>query len=175
MSRFYSKILIIVLTLSVSYSFVDTEEYNAKMAYIERFTRFVKWPEKEVNLQPEFRIGILENNPFGSALDNLVSNKKIKGKKITYIVIKSIDEIKNIDLLFVPENHNLDVTQVLLKTYTQQILTISEKKGYTAKGFMINLSLKYGELKFELNKKMIDKIGFQVHSKLYGIASKVIK
>lgn len=175
MKQFLAKILSIILIIGISYSFVDTEEYNAKLAYIERFTRFVKWPEKEGNLKDQFRIGILEKNPFSSALNKLIKTKKIKGRKITFKVIQSIQEIENIDLLFVPENHKLNINEVLEQTNSKQILTISEKKGYTSKGFMINLSLKYGELKFELNKKMIDKIGFQVHSKLYGIASKVIK
>lgn len=154
---------------------VDADEYRAKLAYMHRFTRFVKWPGNDLANKSDFVIGIAGKDPFGKTLDALISTKTIKGKKIVRQELKDISEIDGIDLLFIPEKHSFPIESLTEITAGKQILTISEKKGYLGKGIMINLKLVYGELKFGLNKKVIDKEGFVVNSKLYQIAEKVIK
>lgn len=153
----------------------DTDEYNAKLAYVHRFTRFVKWPNADLKAKTQFVIGIGGSDPFGSTLDALIKSKTIKEKKIVKKEVKSVDDIKGVDLLFIPEKHTLSLSQILASSSGLNVLTVSEKKGYLKQGVMINLKLEYGELKFGLNKKVIDKEGFIVNSKLYQIAEKVIK
>lgn len=171
-----NKGIIILLFLSfISISMVDTGEYNAKLAYLHRFTRFVTWPEGDLKEKQEFVIGIAGSDPFGKTLETLIKTKTIKGKKIIKKELKNISEIEGVDLLFIPEKHLFSLEDILIKTGGLKVLTISEKKGYLKQGVMMNLNLVYGELKFGLNKKVIDKEGFVVNSKLYQIAEKVIK
>lgn len=152
----------------------DSGEYNAKLAYVHRFTRFVKWP-KEGLKNEKFILGIAGKSPFGKTLEALVGSKTIKEKTIEVVEIEKKADIINMDLLFIPEKHSIELEDILAQTKNKNILTISEKKGYASKGTMINLKLQYGELKFEINKNVIDQEGFTVNSKLYQIADKVIK
>ena len=153
----------------------DVDEYGAKLAYLHRFTRFVSWPSEDLNDKKEFVIGIAGSDPFGKTLDVLISTKTIKGKKIVKKEITNLDDLSGVNMLFIPEKHSMDLESLLKKASGASVLTVGEKKGYLKKGVMINLNLVYGELKFGLNKKVIDSEGFVVNSKLYQIAEKVIK
>ena len=170
------KYIILSLTITVlASSFVQNAEYEAKLAYVDRFTKFITWPNSNNDLGEQFKIGIIDKNPFGEAIKILIKTKKIKGKSISYEIIDNLNSIKNVDLLFIPEDHSLPIDSILSHSQSHGVMIISEKKGYIDKGIMINLQLKYGELKFEINKKVIDNQGFTVHSKLYQVASKVVK
>lgn len=146
-----------------------------KLAYIERFTRFISWPENDGSIGAEFNIGIIDNNPFGKTIEQIANQKQIKGKPIKFKTITSPEEVSQCDLIFIPEKHEINIDTILKRVEKNKVLVISENKGYASLGSMINLKLKYGELKFEINKKTIDRNGFTVHSKLYQIAEKVIK
>ena len=58
-------------------------EYEIKALFLERFTRFVEWPEDVQNdsSSNHFAFGVIGINPFGSILDEMYSIQKIKEKR----------------------------------------------------------------------------------------------
>ena len=58
-------------------------EYNVKAVYLYSFGRYVSWPEDAfASSQSAFIIGVLGDNPFGNALQQIARTKSVHGRSI---------------------------------------------------------------------------------------------
>jgi hypothetical protein len=140
------------------------QEYELKAAYLERFTRFIDWPENNdiYNQNEAFCITILGDNPFGDLLNKLYSKQKVKDKKVILKYISNIDDLGHCDLLFIAPSAKSQVKKILKVLGNKPVLTIAQSSGLAAQGIMINLYIEDETIKFEINEKAIKKTGMQV-------------
>src|SRR5438552_19201669 len=64
-------------TKEVSAESLSSREYQIKAAYLFNFIKYVDWP----TYGDTITIGVLGNNPFGSALTSL-NGKTVKGRRL---------------------------------------------------------------------------------------------
>ena len=78
------------------------KEYNVKAVTLYAFGRYVTWPNSvfEKSDSP-FVIGLLGENPFGDALDQIAAKKAIAGRSISVRQFNSPDECAACHILFV--------------------------------------------------------------------------
>src|SRR5687767_15583699 len=59
------------------------DEYKLKAAFVFNFTRYVDWPATRFeNASSPIVIGVLQPNPFGSELENLVKGRQTNRRPI---------------------------------------------------------------------------------------------
>ena len=59
-------------------------EYQVKAAFLVNFVKFVEWPPRVFpDPQAPVVIGILGENPFDGALDDVVKNQTVNGRLLT--------------------------------------------------------------------------------------------
>ncbi len=97
--------LFLLLCLPVV-TFAQTSEYTIKAAFLERFTRFIEWPEEPAvsDTTESFVLGVIGENPFGSILEQLYATQKIKNKAVEIHSISNLDEISGCHLLFISKS-----------------------------------------------------------------------
>lgn len=175
---FNKKIQFITLAFFLLFSVAaatQITEYNAKAAFLERFTRFVEWPEDStvLDITKPFILGVIGKNPFDSILDEIYASQEIKSKKVEIRYISDLSEIPKCHLLFIPKSKKKELTEILNVTKDKPILTISDTKGFAESGVLINLYFENNKTRFEINEDAVKKSGLSMSYHLLGVAKLV--
>ena len=142
----------------------QTTEYKLKAAFLERFTRFVEWPDLQTELTDSidtFKITVIGDNPFGTALEDLYKSTRIKNREVKIKYISEISDIDSCHLLFISGSLENGLEKILAYTKGNPILTVSDRQGFAKRGVIINFFVANNKLRFEINKEALSQ------SKLY--------
>lgn len=166
--------LFLILWLPI-YTFAQTGEYTIKAAFLERFTRFIEWPEESAvsDTTESFVLGVIGENPFGSILEQLYATQKMKNKEVEIHSLSNLDEISGCHLLFISKSKEKELSKILSLTKDKPILTISDINGFADKGVLINLYLTEDKIRFEINETAIRDSGLSISYLLLN-AAKII-
>ena len=165
----------------------ETPEYQAKGVFIERVVRFIQWPEgSPVNDKSKpFIIGVIGENPFlvkqkGEDAPNdwleeiyVHQERKIKSKRAEVRYISDIDGIRECNLLFVSKSEKKMLPEIVAAARESHVLTFSDVDGFAKKGIHINLILKSGNVKYEVNQSEISESGLKIKYQLLKYAAKI--
>lgn len=155
--QYVHRIILLVCLVSFFLSDEIFGQFNVneiKVAYIERITRFVEWPNKSIdhNSSLIFTFCVIGENPFGKMLDKAFHNRKIKNKSVKIIYINNVDELPDCELLFISKSKSKHLPLILKKLVKKSTLTISDTEGYADRGVMINLYQFGDRITFEVNE-----------------------
>jgi hypothetical protein len=152
-------------------------EYVVKSALLEKFTKYVEWPEEcnMNNTQEPFVISVLGENPFEKTLETTYTSKRILNKQVKINYIKNISEIQGCHILFISESESHQLTQILSYTKKYPILIVGDNENYGLRGVHINLYLTADEtIHFEINLKAVKESKLKISTLLLDYA-KIIK
>jgi len=129
-------------------------ESRIKAAYMVNFIKHITWPNEPS--KTNFRLVIYRDRNFYQFLSASLTDKSIKGKAIDVIFVRSIDAMKNADLVYVPEQFNAYLHQIANVLRGSQTLLISDNSR-EKHDVMINLIHKdhSSVISFEVNKSNI--------------------
>lgn len=171
-------ILILFFTLFLQCKDVNAQasEYRLKAVFLERFTRFIEWPEKTSisDTSKPFVIKIIGKNPFGDVLKAIYSRTKIKNKPVKIYYISSVEEIKDCQILFIAASMENSLEQILKYTNEKPILTIGDCQGFGQRGVIINFFILNNKVRFEINEKTLNQSRLYLSYLLLNVAT-VIK
>jgi len=171
----YQKLVWLFLLLSllvpqfVSAQYTETE---IKAVYLEKFTRFLEWPEDSAlsdTAQP-FVLCVLGENPFDNILDEVYKKNKIKNRKVEITYFSDPVQITECDLLYISASEKDNLLSILSQINEKPILTVSDSKGFAEDGVHINLYRQNNRLYYEINESALAKTGFSVWAQLLSSA-----
>ncbi len=149
----------------------QTKEYAVKAAFLEKFTRFIQWPENvSADSSQPFILGVLGENPFGSDLEHIFSRHKIINKSGRVRYLRSLEELDDCQLVFISRSMANSLDQILELTRDHPILTVADTKGFAEKGVHINLYHSGNTIRFEVNVEALRRSGLQVSYLLLNLA-----
>jgi hypothetical protein len=177
MARLYPKLILLIATLLLSNASYaanfDVREYTLKAVFLERFTRFIDWPEDtSQNNSPEsFIINVMGNPEFSALLRNIYQTQEIQGKKVSIQDINNPDEIQKPHLLFISHTSDETLNSILELTRDTPTLTISDTEGFAEKGVMINFFMSRNKkIRFEINELAFKESELYISYKLLSVA-----
>ena len=140
-----------------------------KAVFIYNFTEYIQWPDAKTSAP--FVIAIIGKSPLVIPLKEIAQKKKVSGnRKIEIKLLKNIESIKTCQILFISASEKKKLAEIVKKVKGKHILTISDSKGFAARGVAINF-VRIGEkVKFEMNRNVITHSGFKVSSQLLKLA-----
>ncbi len=157
-SSLYKKSVLIMLLIFISFqSFSQSNVYVLKAVYLEKFSRFVTWPEECLmnNHDKSFVISVIGRTPLTKNLEQIYSIQKINNKKVTIKRISNLYEIENSHILVIAESERKNLQNILSLTKNMPVLTISEAPGFAKKGVLINFFEENKKLRFEINETAV--------------------
>jgi len=174
MSRF-SLILVFFLFFKPDFAFSEFQEYELKAVYLERITRFMKWPDEaqRFNDAKEFIIGIFGENPFGAKIEDLYIGRKMNNKPIKINYLTNLNEIDKCQMLFIPHSKRKELSQILDITYKKPILTVGDTHGFSEKGVLVNLLILDDQIRFEINEQGFHDSGISIDTLILKV-SKIV-
>ncbi len=150
-------------------------EYAVKVAFMERFTRFIEWPaEIEINDRSKaFVFGVLGENPFDYLLEDFFEKQRIKKSEVELRYLDSYVEASDCHMLYISKSESGNLQTILHHLKEKPILTISDSDGFAEAGVMINLFVEDEYIRFEINEKAAQAAGLSISYHLLNNARNV--
>jgi hypothetical protein len=148
-------------------------EYDVKAAYLFNFGRFVSWPDQGSVNNGVFPICVLGQDPFGRALDNMLTGEKINGAEVTIRRLQRPEEALNCRLLFISASEDSRLQAILQVLGKSPVLTVSDLPNFTRHGGMIQFVLEDERVRFSVNLAAAENSGLVLSSQLLKVASSI--
>jgi hypothetical protein len=138
-----------------------------KAAFIFNFAKFTEWPGL-VAATP-IHICVTGDEPMAAALAQTVRGQNIGGRPLT--VLRPVDSTSwpSCQLLFIAANVPVP-TGALDGMKTLPVLTVSDRKGFSQTGGVIELYLEAGRMRFAINVDAAEDAGLRLSSRLLALA-----
>ncbi len=166
-----SFIIILFLTLSI-YPTKQSEEFALKAMYLKKFINYIDWPERKINDKSieYFKIGVMGKNRIYDKLKKSYSKDKIYKKKVKVLKIDKLDNISSFNVIFVSEQNNEEISEIIKSSTKNNILLIGDTPGYAIAGIHINFNIRNERLRFKINTTSLSKSGLSASSFLLSLA-----
>src|SRR3989442_1769046 len=117
-------------------------EYKLKAAVLFNFAKFVEWPPKAfADEKSPLLIGVLGDNPFDDALDEIVRGRTINGRPVVVKKSKRVEDLMSCHVLFVSASEKGRQGQILAGLGGLNTLTVSDTDGFLAQGGVIQMKM----------------------------------
>ncbi len=172
-----SAVLIFTLALQVPVARPQSAtpgEYQLKAAFLFNFAKFIEWPPSSfANPQSTFEICILGNDPFGTAMDDLLRGKVVAEHPVVVTRRKGIEDARHCQILFISSSEQKRLPAILEALKGTNTLAIGETDGFAASGGVIQFTLEEQHVRFIINTDAAGRAGLQISSKLLALAKVV--
>jgi len=158
--------LFVILIASASRLFAAEAllEYQVKAVCVLNAARFVSWPASAfANADAPLVIGILGDNPFGSALQDVVEGETLRNRQIVVRRV-GLEEGATVHVLVISHSERDHLDGILRALGSASVLTISEIDRFTQSGGMLGLALDRGKIRFEVNSDAVRRAELKVDS-----------
>lgn len=172
LKRIFCIAFVLLLSNTSAYSqATPSKERQLKAAFLFNFSQFVEWPSAAFSdSQSPLVIGILGDDPFGSSLDQLVSNEKVNNRPLLIQRYKSVSDIKSCHILFITISNKDELEETFGKLKGRNILTVGDTRNFIRQGGMIRFLTENDKIKFQINVETARAEGITISSKLLRLA-----
>ncbi len=150
----------------------EYREYQMKAVFLDKFTRFVQWPETSTvaDTTRPFVIGVIGDSPFGTLLEQIYAERRIKSSPVDIRYLAELDEIAACNLLFITDSAGDRLADIVVRTRDRPILTVADTRGFAERGVLINFHRQKGKVKFEINERAVHASGLTFSYLLLNLA-----
>ena len=152
-----------------SNSLAYESEDKLKSIIIGKLAKYITWNTAS---SESFVITILQN-PFGDLLDKSYQDKKIKSKAVKIKYIDKPDELEFTHILYIPQVNQKQLEQILKKANQNNVLTISDSRGFAEKGGIVQVYFVSQKVKLKINLDIAKAENLMISSALLRIATVV--
>jgi signal transduction histidine kinase len=146
---------------------------HKKSSLVGKLIKYVSWPEEDK--KSTFILGVFDDKKKYSALKRFFTNREIKNKAISVLLINRSEQAKQVDLLYVPLQHQQKLVALVQATRGTHVLVVSENYKNN-KEVMINLLYNNNSSKiaFEINKANLTQENLAISSRLLFLGGKEV-
>lgn len=146
------------------------EVYNHKALFILNFTRNITWPSK---IEGDFNIAVLKNNLVYEKVLAQFAGKTVGASQVKVSLVSNIDEAKQAQLVYVPQNQSSNIDQVMAKCSRKKTLIVTESDDFVSlKCSCINLTMDGNNVEFQIDENTLRANGFGVAASLIQLEGK---
>jgi hypothetical protein len=162
------KLTLLIFTLGFcALQLVHAQNEKFKALFMYNFTKYIEWPASV--RQGDFVIGVLGNSSLTKELETIASKQKVGSQAIVVKVFNDVKDIDNCHILYISPGKSSVINSAVDKLNGKSTLIISDKNGLALQGAGINYVSDGDKIKYEINKKNIDKHGLTVNSALLAL------
>jgi hypothetical protein len=148
------------------------DEYRLKAAFVLRFPQFVEWPMDALDGEGTFDLCVLDPDPFGPALSEMVSGEVLGTRPMTVRRIRPADPFDGCHVLYIPARATR--REAILQRLTMKpILTISDAPRFLDEGGIVQLRLDSSRVRFDVSTAAAGRAGLRISAQLLQLAGSV--
>jgi len=150
-------------------------EYKIKAAFLLNFAKFINWPDDSFTEDsPSFKVCVLGNNPFGSALSTIES-RTVANRKVDLSYVNTLEEAMGCHLLFISVSEKDNLVHIYEALKDLPITTVSDIEGFAKQGGIIEFLTREDKVAFIINLNRAREQRLNIHSALLNLATEVIQ
>lgn len=150
---------------------IPSIEYQVKAAFLFNFAKFVEWPpDVFASDKTPITLCVFRQDPFGSALDEIVRGKAINGRQLAARRVNELPELKGCQIVFVSEREDKLLPEILNSVKGANVLVAGESVNFAERGGAVQFFLENNKLRFAINVDAVQRTRLQVSSKLLALA-----
>ncbi len=168
--------LALALLLAMPAAAEVSPEYKLKAAFLFNFTKFVDWPP-EVFADPTspLIIGVLGDDPFGGALEEVIGGRTANGHPLAVHRARRVEDLKNCHVLFICSSEKSRQVEIIASLKGSAVLTVSDSDEFLAHGGMIKVTLVDRKPHLEIDAAIAERAGLKIQAQLLGLAASARK
>jgi len=148
---------------------VASQEENKLLAvFFGRFANYIELPDRAAS---QFVITLVDENPFGSLLEDLYRGKVIGGKPVAIRYATRVEEIGQSDMLFITLVNPRSRQEAIDYATKNSILTISTAMGFAERGGIIQLDFLQQHTRIKINHAAAVKSNIRIGAPLLSLAT----
>jgi hypothetical protein len=146
-------------------------EYEIKAAFLYNFAKFVDWPSAVFRSNDDpFVIGLLGHDPFGPAIDEVLSGKTVQNRKIVLKRFAGAQAATASHMLFISASEAGRWEEILGALGSKPILTVSDMPDFIEREGMIGFTMENKKMRFNINKAAAEAAHLKFSSELLKLA-----
>lgn len=149
-------------------TFAGDEENKLMAVFFGRLSSHIEFPDRSAQT---FVITLIDENPFGSLLDDLYKDKTIAGKPVEIRYVTKVDDIGRSDILFVTQINPQARQAAINYAQKNSILTISHASGFAERGGIIQLDFVQQHMRIKINHDAAIKSNIRIDAPLLSLAT----
>ncbi len=156
----------------------EVDKSTLKALYTYKFGKFTQWPTNKLNITTEsFEYCILGASPFSQTTMDLIIGKTIQSIPITIKVFSSGLIPENVlsacHILFISKSEKRRLATLFNRLKKLPVLTVSDIRDFSLKGGMITLTEELGQLRFQINPRVVQQADISISSKMMELAETI--
>ena len=143
-------------------------EYKIKAGYLYNFTKFITWPEDDLET---FNLCVCGDDPFGRIID-AIEKKVVKNKPISVHRIQTTNEAKHCHIIYFAStlNAQLFLPGILTVSSLDPLIVGDVSKQVIQTASVVVLFQQEGKVKIHINLNGLRKNSLGVSAKLLEVA-----
>ena len=148
-----------------------TKEYQLKAAYLLQFVRFVEWPAGTfASDNTPLRIGVLGEDPFGGALDEMARGQTVRNRPIVVQRAQRGDDLVDCQMIYLGRSELDRVGNDLAIFSAHAVLTVSDLDHFASHGGDIGFYPDARKVRFEIAPANAQRHGLKLSANLLSLA-----
>ncbi len=150
--------------------------YTLKAVFLYSFGRYVEWPKTSfATAKAPFVIGVLGEDRFGGALDEIAKKRTVQGRPIVVKRFATLEAYKPpCQILFVSRSLSAEQqAAVIAKTSGKPVLVVGETPGFAERGGIADFVAANDRIAIEINVDSARRAGLHVDARLLRLAKRV--
>jgi hypothetical protein len=143
------------------------DEYQVEAVFLLHFTQFVEWPPRVFpDTNTPFVIGVLGQDPFGSALEDAVRGESVNGHPLLVRRFARAADLSPCQILFIDRSAVHDVDRILGSLSHTGTLTVSNFELPAPADVIIRFLNDDRKIRLRINVDYARSAGLTISSKL---------
>jgi len=163
----------LLLLLTLSFCHINLHAYepenNLKAILVSKIANFVKWQDCSSD---KFKITIF-NDGYNDSLNQNYIQSPIKQKEVVIQNVQDIKELKETNILFIQKTSSKTLNEIMHYIKGRNILTISDIRGFTEKGGIVQIYSLNQKLKIRINVDIAKQEKLNIKASLLRLADVV--
>ena len=149
----------------------DAGEYAVKAAFLYNFAKFVEWPPEAMGGgSSPLVLGVLGDDPFHGAIDQVVAGKTANGRPLVVRRLKWGQDLRQCHILFISSSERKRLAEVLGALRGASVLTVADMDQFGQQGGMIQFVIEQSKVRFDINVGAAQTVRLKFSSKLLALA-----
>ena len=150
-----------------------TQDDTFKALFIYNFLQYVEWPDEDTS--GVYVIRVLGDAGLTGPLEEIALKRTIGGRELVVERASGIDALDPCHVLFLTGALEEGLEGILEAAEPSHVLTVGDTEGFADRGVAINFTTVEGKLKFEINRRALERAGLEASSQLLKVAVRIVE
>ncbi|WP_020653701.1 YfiR family protein [Massilia niastensis] len=151
-------------------------EDSVKAAYLHKFLNYAEWPSTAfARADAPYVIGVAGDDAVADELARIAAGKTVGNRGVVIKRVFAGETLNDLHMLFIGRGERPRQAQWLRQSKGRTILVVTDDEGSFDEGSIINFRIVDERVRFEVSIPAAEQNRLQLSSRLFSVATRVIK